>query len=381
MNFIRILSLKERISSLIYYYSFKIGILPKRHSKLAAVIFSRFFWENKEWQNIGSGRMQKELMQCLNELGYTTSFAGHEDGFYTKEIWKADIIITLATGLYKLPRKLRGITCLYTCNTHVVVKNQRLLKSSKKWGLIPENTADENIFLEAYERADYLLIAENDAGINNFLSQGISKEKIFRYNNAVDNDIWVPNNQKQKKITFVCWASELGLRKGLPVLIEAWKKWYNGQDAELFIVGMPTKSTAYYFGDLKQGEASPGLFVHLEIFPTWHKPLVEFIGSCHVAVFPTLEDAQPSSLLEMTSCGLPVITTHESGVDFDEDFCYYVNLNDADSLKDGFEYWYFRKESLNEYGKIAREFIIKNHSWGYFRETMKGNILQIMNSQ
>ena len=371
------LKYKERINSNLYYFLKKFGVISRNKSNTAAVIFSRFCWENKEWENIGSGRMQKSLIKCFNELGFTTFFAGQEDDFYKKNIWASDIIVTTSFGLAKLPR-LSGKTCLFTCNTFATIKKERLLKASKIWGLSPENDIPEEIFLQAYKRADYLLIAENERGIQNFVFNGIPKIKIYRYNNAIDSEIWLPNNQKRDKFTFVCWSSELGLRKGLPVLIDAWKKWYKGQDAELYIIGMPTKGTDHYFGDLREGEVTPGLVVNLKIFPTWHKPLIEFIGSCHVAVFPTLEDAQPSCLLEMASCGLPVITTHESGVEFNENFCFYVNCNDPESLEKGFDYWFQRKNDVPFCGKLAREYIRENHSWLNFQNTFKAIVLDIV---
>jgi glycosyltransferase involved in cell wall biosynthesis len=344
----------------------------------ASVIFSRFFWEDPFWQNIGSGRMQKEAYECLNALGYVTSFAGQEDRWYPKRIWNADLIVALAPAFLKLPKKIPGTTFLYTCNTHVTIKNRRLAEAAKTWNLPQDAPADPLIFLPAYEKADYLLIAENDEGISNFTSLGISKDRICRYNNAIDSDIWIQNPQKRDKFTFVCWSSELGLRKGLPVLVNSWKKWYNCQDAELLIVGMPTRSTDLLFGGQREGLVSPGLRIHLATFPTWHKPLIELIGSSHVAVYPTLEDAQPSCLLEMTSCGLPVITTRESGVDFDLEFCYYITTNDVDSLAEGFEYWFQKRDNTKRAGNLARDYILKHHTWDVFRKRFSAIMCEIM---
>jgi len=351
---------------------------PTTSTPRASLIFSRFFWENPAWENVGSGRMQKEAFKCLCSLGYTTSFAGQEDRWYPKHIWSSDIIVSLAPPFSKFPKKVPGITCLYTCNTHVVVKNRRLMEAEKVWNLQPENRVDSTIFLSAYEKADYLLIAENDQGIANFTSHGVSREKIYRYNNAVDSDVWVPSTEKRNKFTFVCWSSELGLRKGLPVLVKAWKRWYQGQDAELIIIGMPTRSTEIIFNNQKNGEVFPGLHIQLKFYPTWHKPLIDLIGSSHVAVLPTLEDAQPSSLLEMTSCGLAVITTHESGVNFDPDFCYYVHPNNVESLVNALEFWYQKRDEVADCGNIARRYILDNHSWKIFRDRFSAIIAEIM---
>jgi glycosyltransferase involved in cell wall biosynthesis len=224
------------------------------------------------------------------------------------------------------------------------------------------------VFRSAYDAADYLLIAENDLGVANFIKNGIRSEKIIRYNNAIDVDIWIPNPNKRNKFTFVCWSSAHGLRKGLPVLVAAWRSWFSGQDAELHLVGAPTIVSRQLFGDANNCEYMPGLHLSFDLFPPQHKPIVDFLGSCHVAVYPTLEDAQPSTLLEMAACGLPVITTVESGVEFTSDFCRYVIADDPSSLSEAFDFWFQKKDAVHECGNLARKYVLEHHTWGHFRK-------------
>ena len=159
------------------------------------------------------------------------------------------------------------------------------------------------------------------------------------------------------------WASYIGLRKGLPALVEAWKKWFTNQNAALYIIGMPTVTSDIIFNNKRQGEVFPGLFLDLDIHPAQDPRKIEFIGSASVGVLPTLEDAQPSSLLEMASCGLPIITTVESGVEFEDTFCKYIDTDNSTEIVDALQYWYEKKGSIIKYGEIAREFILRNHTW------------------
>jgi glycosyltransferase involved in cell wall biosynthesis len=221
-------------------------------------------------------------------------------------------------------------------------------------------------FRAAYRLADYLMKAENDAGVANFTRRGVPRSKILRYRNAVDTDTWVPAKEKRQPFTFVCWSSSHGLRKGLPSLVSAWRQWYRGQAAELWLVGISTVVSDRLFGHLTQGEPVPGLKLNLGFFPGQYRPVIDFIGSCHVAVFPTLEDAQPSALLEMTSCGLPVITTVESGVEFPETFCRYVARDAPEKLAEALEYWFSRRQELEGPGLAARAYIEGHHTWSSF---------------
>jgi glycosyltransferase involved in cell wall biosynthesis len=233
-------------------------------------------------------------------------------------------------------------------------------------------------YLKAYNQADYLLIAENDQGINNFIANGIPKNKIKRYNNFCDDEVWLPGLSRREKFTFVLWGSGLGIRKGLPALYEAWKGWFRGQEAEMHIFGIPTQTTDCMFKGLRHGSPTPGLFLHLDLYPAQDPRIIKFLGEAHVGVYPTLEDAQPSSLLEMASCALPIITTRESGVDFTEDFCRYVAADSVDDLQESMDYWFERREEIDTAGKRARMFIRNNHTKELLHKRFKQIIYEIL---
>jgi glycosyltransferase involved in cell wall biosynthesis len=364
-------------------------IRPRRsRCATAALIFAGDFAADASLRKVGSGRMQEEAFRCMESLGLHCRFADQHCRAYGSEIARADIIVSLCNGLVKLPMFSHSTKVLYACNTHVEERQQRLRDSARKWGLPCEDWARGRTFRgglgllnylirlrvryicwqfrAAYRLADYLMIAENDAGVANFVRRGVPPSKILRYRNAVDTDIWVPAKEKRQPFTFVCWSSGHGLRKGLPSLVSAWRQWYRGQAAELWLVGSSTVVSDRLFGRLTQGEAAPGLRVNLASFPGQHRPVIDFIGSCHVAVFPTLEDAQPSALLEMTSCGLPVITTVESGVEFPETFCRYVARDSPGELAQAFEYWFSRRQELQGPQLAARSYIEQHHTWSCF---------------
>lgn len=343
----------------------------------AGMIFSRFHLEYEQQRRAGTGRMQHEAGQCLQNLGFKTFFAGQEDKYLSRDIVQSDIIVAFVGGLVKLPFSCVAKTLLYTANTHIKEKQQRLIASAEKWNLPNEISHKEDIFLRAYRMADYLLIAENDDGVRNFTTRRIPLSKIRRYNNCVDVDIWMPTRNKRNTLTFVCYSSALGLRKGLPVLVAAWRKWASSTAAELHVIGTPTPVSDILFNGLRHGEVSRGLHIDLDEFPSQHEPIINFVGSCHIGVLPTLEDAQPSSLLEMASCGLPVITTIESGVDFPTSMCQYIKMDDPDSLSSAFEFWASHYSDIPDASHIARNYIVENHSWPCFRRRFTAIISEV----
>lgn len=350
--------------------SFPKGATRRRRSGnrlTATLIWARSFWENPDLRTSGAGRMEQEAFRCLQEIGMDSRFVGQEDRRFPPQVIDSDLVVSHIPGLMRIHWRFRGVSILYTCNTHVAVRNRRLRESAARWGLSTAGLlTDEWFFKTAYEIADYLLIAENDRGIQNFLDHGVPPTKIRRYNNCVDGDIWVPNPLKRQRLSFVCYSSSHGLRKGLPALLEGWKRWYAGQGAELHLVGMPAPEFKILFDKATGGGRIPGLRLKLGRFPGQYEPVIHFVGSCHVGVFPTLEDAQPGTVLEMASCGLPMITTVESGVEFPAEFCRYVEADNPESLAEALEYWYQNQASIAERGRLARQFVLTYHAWEGF---------------
>jgi glycosyltransferase involved in cell wall biosynthesis len=345
----------------------------------ASLIFSRTHWDpNHIHHRVGSGRMQQEIIACLQSMGIDTEFAGDEDKTFSRRITDADLVVTLPSALTRIAERVRGVTVVLPCNTHVLVRTARLVESSRKWHLPSEYYPWVPMYLRAYDQADYLLVAENDEGIENFAGHGIGGQKIKRYNNCIDQDVWKAASSRRNAFTFVFWASYAGLRKGIPALAGAWQEWFTDQDAELHIYGMPTPATEVMFNGSKQGSPIPGLHLHLGVFPAQDPGIIDFLGSSHVGILPTLEDAQPASLLEMASCGLPIITTREAGVEFSEDFCRYVSADSVEELARAFQYWYARKERTEDAGMKARAFILQHHTWDHFHQRFSRIVREIL---
>jgi len=366
-----------------------------------ALISQEAYLADASLRRSGPSLTQGEIFRCMESAGLRCGFADWRSAAYAPEIAGADIIVTWHPEvLQRLPAFSRSTKVYCTVSTHIEERQQRLRESAQRWGLPCEDWANGYPFRAgrrmveclmklavqkrrwefraAYRLADHLLIVENDAGVANYTRRGVPASKILRYNNATDTDIWVPAKVKRQPFTFVCWSSSHGLRKGLPSLVSAWRQWYRGQGAELWLIGIPTVVSDRLFGRLTQGEPAPGLRLNLGVFPSQYRPVIDFVASCHVAVFPTLEDAQPAALLEMASCGLPVITTVESGFEFPETFCRYVARDAPEQLAEALEYWFSRRDELQGPALAARAYIEQNHRWSCFRARFMEILTELM---
>lgn len=350
--------------------------------KTASVVYSRYHKDSIIHGNIAASRIQDNFILALRELGFDeVYFAGQEDGSYSDDILKSNVIITTPLGTYKIKPKLSNKTKLYTIanNTHYAVKNKRMSQSAEKWEVPLEGTSDPEIFEFAYRQCDYLLVGENKHGIQNFIENGIPRDKIFKWNNGVDS-FWCPTSKKNTDtFDFIYWTADAGLRKGLPSLVEGWKKWYNGQKSRLLIFGMRSLVTSKYLGNntVIDGHV-PGIYGRIETFSGQNRFIRDMLSQSHVLIFPTLEDAEPATVLEGASCGLPIITTIESGFDFPSYIADIVEADNPDSIADSFENWYnrgtYHAEILGE--ECVIPYIKENYSWDNARRIIRDIIEQ-----
>jgi len=339
-------------------------------------IFSRYHMDPKNIHHkCGTGVAQLEILGTLENLGYDVYFGGQEDFFYPKEyITESKAIIYIAPAFPKFIKyRPTAKLILFANNSHVLVRNQRMRDSAKKWALDAESLGQEKFFLPAYKYSDFILVAGNKQVFNTFTKNGVPEEKLQYWHNSVNASIYKPGKEKYKDFTFVHWSSEVGLRKGLPAILAAWKKW-NHPKARLIIMGILTKDgkkllyKRNWFGWPKLALPKNVVFYGSKRgFPSQDPYVLEVLSKSHVGIFPTLEDNQPAAAMEMAASGLPLIITEESGFELNPSWCYKVTMDDVDSLTESLNVAYL-DPNLEQKGKNAREFMIKNHNWDDFRK-------------
>lgn len=221
--------------------------------------------------------------------------------------------------------------------------------------------------LAEYDLADVLLMP-SEKSAETFRAAGIREDKLHYVGRGVDIARYHPAT-KPPEIFRAVFVGALIRRKGVHHLLEAWKK-LGLRDAELVLVGSV------------HDEIKPAL----DSFATPSVKIVGFTNSVQdelrrsaAFVFPSECEGFAKSTLEAAACGLPLITTHESGdaiVDGETGRC--IPPNDVDALAAALEEAFKNRDKFSDMGRKARVRVEQQFTWDHYRERVLAGYAKAM---
>lgn len=157
--------------------------------------------------------------------------------------------------------------------------------------------------LREIEQADFIAIPSAFAR-DSMLAEGVPAHKLIEIPFGVDTRRFAPAREKTAHPFRALFTGQVSIRKGLPDLLEAWKRlaW---RDAELWIAG----GIAPDFGATRErwrGLTGVAFLGHV-------RALESLYQQSDVFVFPSLEEGSALVTYEAMACGLPIITTFNAG--------------------------------------------------------------------
>ena len=283
--------------------------------------------------------------------------------FDTFHGWSGDALRTLRVA------KARGIPSLLEIPTWhrnkgkikpPVTKSERE-RDRAKW---PQSWLNDLLItrqhvVEEYELADLILVLSEKAA-ETFLVQGVPEGKLFRFSRGVDPVRFSPVETKPEKLQFL-FVGALIRRKGVAVLLEAWKK-LGLRNAELVLVGAIHPEVESVLREFKTDS------VRIEGFA---KSVEENYRAAHVHVFPSECEGSAKVTYEAAACGLAQITTRESGdVVIDGVNGLIVPPNDVDVLAAAMEKLAADPDLVARMGTAGRQRVLENFTWDHFRQRL-----------
>jgi alpha-maltose-1-phosphate synthase len=160
----------------------------------------------------------------------------------------------------------------------------------------------------------------------------------------------------------VLFAGHIGLRKGVPHLLEAWEK-LQLKDARLWLAGSRNLPAAY----LREHAAS---FEYLGALP--QVDLLERMREADLLVFPSLAEGFGLVIGEAMACGVPVLTTTNTGgpeliEDGRQGWC--VAAHAVTPLVERLEWAHAERQALFEMGVEARR-KAEQWTWSDYRRRL-----------
>lgn len=147
---------------------------------------------------------------------------------------------------------------------------------------------------------------------DNLTKLGICQSRIFYLPNAIDTELFHPDNNK-KDDNLILYLGRITPVKGLHILLESLR--YLRRPVRLVIIG-PVNDLRYYEIIMrlmeKENQKGKNQVEHLGVLPL--KDVIKFYQKATVFILPSYWEAFPLTLLEALSCGTPIVATPVGGV-------------------------------------------------------------------
>ncbi len=235
------------------------------------------------------------------------------DRWVLRQLQPGDHIISsygYANASFRFAREHGGTTFLDGGNSHPENFWHILSEEHRRWNCPYPPVARHHFdrSLAMMEHVDYVLSPSSYVA-RSFLERGFKPEQILRNVYPLDLSCFTTPREprpRSRPLTIISTGS-LSLRKGTPYLLEAFRLTRKTiPDARLLLTRAVQESVMPVlakFNDLPIDWA-PGL-------P--HPQLAERLRSADIFVLPSLEDGFARTVTEALACGLPVITTPNTG--------------------------------------------------------------------
>ena len=284
------------------------------------------------------GRSGIDLTWLADQLGYSNALAfdrwtDRHLAALVRQNQCPDVLIGISGSSLRAGQRLQRAGGLFVCDrgsTHQRFQEELVAEEFRLWGAIrpvsdPRDTHREEAI---YAVADAITVPSSFAR-RSFLQRGVPADKVHVLPYGVRLEHFAPTAEPEAGTFSVLFAGAVGLRKGVPYLLQAFAALHH-----------PRKRL------LLAGAVQPELRPLLAQLPTEH---VDFLGALpqaelatlmsrsHLLVLPSVEEGLALVQAQALACGCPVLcSAHTGGEDLFTDGAegFIVPIRDAHALTD-----------------------------------------------
>ncbi|MBI2061781.1 MAG: glycosyltransferase family 4 protein [Nitrospirae bacterium] len=235
---------------------------------------------------------------------------------------------------------------LYSGTAHNGYRWPLLTEEFAKWGLdhkLPPQVLARS--LKEYDAAKHLSVVSSYAE-RTFSERGFAANAIIRVVPGVDATRF-RSHPKSDSVFRMIYAGLMRAGKGIPYLLEAWRK-IRPKSAELWLIG------SVYDEMRPVLERYRNHFIYKPRVPQAELP--GLLSQADVFALPTLDEGFAAVQLQAMSCGLPLLTTTNSGGE--DVVCegregFVVPIRDSDALAEKIDWFATHPDETRRMGRSA----------------------------
>lgn len=263
----------------------------------------------------------RPLLEVVRRLHQGLRLPGQSDVFVARQFarWFAgrlptagDLLVGWSSATLEAiaPARSRGMkVVLERGSTHIGYQQDLLRDAFTEWGERHIGAPSEIVEREIaeYEQADAIAVPTGIAA-ESFIARGIDPARLIvnPYGVSLADFAPPPGGRAVNARPRILFAGRLGIRKGLPWLLEAFAGLAG--EAELRLAGAEEPETAALLARLPmQGVTRLGALSRTA--------LVAEMQTADLFCLPSLEEGLPLTLLQAMATALPVIATRETGAE------------------------------------------------------------------
>jgi glycosyltransferase involved in cell wall biosynthesis len=251
-------------------------------------------------------------------------------------------------------REMGMVTVVNRASSHPLYCTRLLKEEHARWEIAFRSSQSAlRRSVAEMEEADYVLIPSDFVRCS-FLEEGFPEHRLLQVSFGADTTRFRPAEERDSHPFRVLFVGQIGIRKGIPYLLEAWQQ-LGWRDAELWLVG---RIEAGISPILTRWERLPGMKISGYV-----PDPASLYQQADVFAFPTIEEGSALVTYEALACGLPVVTTPNAGsVVRDGVEGFIVPLRDVNALAERLERLRGDERLRQEMGRAARRRAVA-HTW------------------
>jgi len=258
-------------------------------------------------------------------------------------------------------KQLGATTIVERASAHPATARRLLSEEYARWNVpLRLPTWNYGRLLQEIDEADYIVIPSTFVR-ESMSAEGVPSSKLWEIPFGADLSRFTPRAEPRSPPFRAIYAGQVSIRKGVPYLLEAWKR-LAMPEAELWIAGHKTKDF----------QAISHLWNSLPNVKYWGHTsnLPELFQQSDVFVFPTLEEGSALITYEALACGLPIITTPNAGsVARDGEEGYLVPIRDVEALAQRLEQLACDNALRRALSRAARQ-RAEQFSWALYQDRL-----------